>query len=76
MLNEQDAVLISLYCATQGASIAYRMSGKDQPVGDWLLYTEPIRVQRTTPATAIIIQAQGFRIGYQASPVTALRIQL
>ena len=62
----------TIRCATEGASIAYRVS-KDIPAGDggrWLLYTGPVNV-----AAGEAIQAQACRLGYRNSEVAGHSVQ-
>lgn len=54
-------VLIQIQCATQGASIEYRLGGKVG--GRWLLYTEPLRLDKGS----ITLHARAVRIGYKHS---------
>ena len=53
--------LVQLYCATQGASIAYTCEGGDNP--HWLLYTGPLRM----PVGRTTLRAKAIRIGYRES---------
>jgi N-sulfoglucosamine sulfohydrolase len=55
--------LISLYSATQGASIAYTLDAGDNP--DWHLYVGPIRLN---PGTTTI-RAQSIRYGFKHSEI-------
>jgi hypothetical protein len=52
---------VQLYCATQGASMAYTTEAHDSP--RWRLYTGPIRL----PPGTSTIRAVAIRIGYQQS---------
>ena len=54
-------VTVSLYCATQGASLAYTMEQGEKP--RWLLYTGPIRL----PQGVTIVRARAIRYGYKES---------
>ena len=54
-------VLVQLYCATQGASIAYTFEQGDNP--HWLLYTTPLRL----PEGKTTLRARAIRIGYKES---------
>jgi N-sulfoglucosamine sulfohydrolase len=57
----QGPVLLQLYCATQGASIAYTFEeGEDVR---WLLYSRPLRL----PEGVFTIRARAIRIGYLES---------
>ncbi len=49
---------VKISCATEGASIGYRLGSK----GRWLLYTEPIRLDVGTE-----LLAKAIRIGYKPS---------
>jgi arylsulfatase A-like enzyme len=49
---------VKITCATEGASIGYRLGDK----GHWLLYTEPIRLDVGTE-----LQTKAIRIGYKPS---------
>lgn len=58
---------VSLYCATQGASIAYSMDKGEEP--NWKLYTGPIRLSQGTTA----IRSKAIRYGFKHSEeVTAV----
>jgi arylsulfatase A-like enzyme len=54
-------VLVQLYCATQGASMAYTFESGDEPY--WSLYTEPLRL----PVGQTPLRAKATRIGYRES---------
>jgi arylsulfatase A-like enzyme len=54
-------LLVQLYCATQGASVAYTFEESDDP--HWLLYTEPLRL----PVGQTTIRTRAIRIGYKES---------
>lgn len=54
-------VLIQMYCATQGASIAYTFEEGDDP--HWMLYSKPLRLPEGTTA----IRAKAIRVGYKES---------
>jgi arylsulfatase A-like enzyme len=54
---------VSLYCPTQGASIAYQTD--DTPRARWLLYTGPMRL----PVGQTTIRAKAIRYGYEESGV-------
>jgi arylsulfatase A-like enzyme len=58
---------LQLICATQGASIAYKLDEKDD---HWQLYTEPLRLQ--SGRTAVF--AKAIRIGYQESIPSSINI--
>jgi arylsulfatase A-like enzyme len=60
--------LLQLQCATQGASIAYRMDG--DPPDRWRLYTEPIAL----PSGTTVVRTRAHRIGYKASQTVAASI--
>jgi hypothetical protein len=53
--------MLQLYCATQGASIAYTFEQGENP--HWLLYSEPLRL----PVGTTTVRARAIRIGYQES---------
>ena len=53
--------LVQLYCATQGASIAYRF--EDENTDRWLLYSTPLRLE----PGRYRITAKAIRIGYSES---------
>ncbi|ULL14809.1 hypothetical protein DVH26_10340 [Paenibacillus sp. H1-7] len=53
---------VQLYCATQGASIAYTMEAGDNP--RWRLYTGPMRLEPGRTA----LRTKAIRIGYKESP--------
>jgi arylsulfatase A-like enzyme len=52
---------LSLYCPTQGASIAYTFDEGDEP--RWLLYTGPIKLEKGS----ITIKAKAIRYGFNHS---------
>ena len=52
---------ISLYCATQGASLAYALDQSENP--DWKLYNGPIRLE----SGILTIRAKAIRYGYKHS---------
>ena len=52
---------ISLYCATQGASLAYTLDQSENP--DWKLYNGPIRLE----SGILTIRAKAIRYGYKHS---------
>ena len=54
-----EPLRVQLYCATQGASIAYQVHGD----GRWQLYTAPIPL----PAGETAIKTRAIRIGYRES---------
>jgi arylsulfatase A-like enzyme len=54
-------LLIQLYCATQGASMAYTLEQGDDPY--WQLYSEPLSL----PAGETTLRAKAIRIGYRES---------
>lgn len=57
----QSPALLMLYCATQGASIAYTTDDGDNPC--WRLYAAPIRLAEG----AHRVRAKAVRIGYKPS---------
>jgi hypothetical protein len=57
--------LVKLSCPTEGASIAYRVKGKEQ----WNLYTQPFAAEK-----GIIIEAKAIRIGYAISTQEEIRL--
>lgn len=59
--------LVQLYCATQGASIAYAVDGDRED--RWRLYDGPIRLESGTHR----IRAKAIRIGYAESPEVSVR---
>jgi hypothetical protein len=54
-------LLVQLYCATQGASMAYTFEQGGHP--RWLLYHEPLRL----PVGQTTFRARAIRIGYKES---------
>lgn len=60
---------IVLYCATQGASIAYTTEQGDDP--HWKFYTGPLMIDETTT-----IRTKAIRYGYQESPETVATIHI
>jgi len=63
-------VLLQLYSATQGASIAYTFEDGEDP--HWLLYTQPLRL----PAGTTRIRARAIRIGYLESEEAAATFEV
>jgi len=57
----KGSLLVQIYCATQGASIGYRLDDEAKP--RWLLYTQPLRL----PVGATRIRAKAVRIGFEES---------
>jgi hypothetical protein len=55
-------VLVQLFCATQGASVAYATEEGDE--ARWLLYAGPLRVE---PGETLRLRARAVRIGYAES---------
>jgi hypothetical protein len=60
--------LLMLYCATQGASIAYTTEEGAAP--RWRLYTAPFRL----PEGSGIVRAKAIRIGYAPGEETQVRL--
>ncbi len=60
-----DGTTVHLTCATEGASIAYRLGEE----GRWLLYTDPLPIP-----TATTLYAQAIRIGFKHSEITEMEI--
>ena len=58
----QEDVKVNLYSHTSGASIAYKVVGKDD---HWRLYTEPILLDES-----VTIKAKAIRYGFRHSPVS------
>ncbi len=54
-------VQVQLSCPTEGASIAWRVAGRD---GSWHLYTKPVLVE-----PGAVVEALACRLGYFDSPV-------
>lgn len=61
---------MSLYCATQGASIAYTFEQGEQP--HWQLYTGPIRLPKGTST----LRAKAVRYGYHHSEEASLDLRV
>ncbi len=61
-------LLLQLFCATQGASIAYTLKGGEQSA--WRLYTEPLRL----PVGVTTVRAKAGRIGYRDSEERAVTL--
>jgi N-sulfoglucosamine sulfohydrolase len=59
---------MTLYCATQGASIAYTFDAGDEP--HWQLYTGPIRL----PKGVSTLRAKAIRYGYHHSEEASLEL--
>jgi hypothetical protein len=56
-------VTVEIHCPTEGASIAYATSGKDEP--HWKLYTAPLTIAETTR-----LRTKACRLGYKDSEIT------
>lgn len=61
---------LQLHCATQGASLAYRLG--DEAPGVWHLYTAPLHF----PEGLTTLQAKAIRIGYEESRVSTLELMV
>ena len=57
----REPVMLQLYCATQGASIAYTFEDGENP--HWLLYCKPLHL----PVGTTTVRARAIRIGYRES---------
>ena len=57
---------VSIRCATEGASIAYRLSDSSR----WLLYSEPFSVR--SPG---IVVTTAIRLGWKPSPTVTMKIK-
>jgi arylsulfatase A-like enzyme len=66
----KEPAIIQLYCATQGASMAYTTEPGENPA--WKLYTKPIRLD---PGTTVL-RAKAARIGFKASAESLARFTL
>ena len=66
----QTPVLVQLYCATQGASIAYTFEDGDKP--RWQLYTKPLKLE---PGT-VKLRVKAIRIGYLESDETLVMLTI
>ncbi|TVR74429.1 MAG: choline-sulfatase [Marinilabiliales bacterium] len=62
-----DGGMLELSSATEGASIAWQVEGRDGP-DRWHLYHEPLEVVRGE-----VIRARAIRIGYKTSEITVFR---
>ena len=63
----ESPLRVMMYCATQGASIAYTLEeGED---AYWLLYTGPLRLAEGMTS----VRAKAIRIGYQESAERVMR---
>jgi arylsulfatase A-like enzyme len=63
-------MLLQMYCATQGASIAYTLEEGETP--RWLLYSRPLRLERGVHE----VRARAIRIGYSESPESRVRLRV
>ena len=61
-------ITVSLYCPTQGASLAYRLTDNAQ----WQLYSGPIRLSPGEHE----LQAKAVRYGYRPSTITAATVSV
>ena len=59
---------VSLYCPTQGASLAYRLDSEDQ----WQLYAGPIALSPGTHE----LSARAVRYGYEASEAVSVELEV
>ncbi|MBN1510336.1 MAG: sulfatase-like hydrolase/transferase [Sedimentisphaerales bacterium] len=67
--NPQEGGVVTVACATSGASIAYRIGGDaGSPVG-WELYTRPVRLQGEE-----LLHAKACRLGLKDSRVVSFRL--
>ncbi len=60
---------VTIACATQGASIAWRIGGEAQSNTGWELYTKAVRVQPQE-----VLYAKACRIGFQDSNVVTFKL--
>lgn len=60
-----EGTQVAVTCATEGASIAYRVDGK----GRWLLYTGPFKAKRSSA-----VEAQAIRLGWKKSGTISARV--
>ena len=51
---------VSIFCATEGASIAYKVNGKGFTPQHWMLYTKPVTLKKGDTIEAIAVRA-GFK---------------
>jgi hypothetical protein len=58
-------VTVKIGCATEGASIGYRLGDKER----WLIYAEPVLLE-----TGAVLQTKAIRIGYSESEMVQVRL--
>jgi arylsulfatase A-like enzyme len=61
----EGKTLVKISCATDGASIGYRLDGQ----GRWLVYAGPVLLDRST-----ILQTKAIRIGYRESEIVQVAL--
>jgi len=61
---------LTLYCATQGASIAYTFENSNNP--QWKLYNGPIRLEKGE----VKLRAKAIRYGYHHSEETFIKLEI
>ncbi len=67
VFRARGPLLVQIYCATQGASIGYRIND-----GDWQIYTEPVKIEKGKTQ----VTAKAVRIGYRESEVRKIIFDL
>jgi N-sulfoglucosamine sulfohydrolase len=60
---------VTLACATQGASIAWRIGGDPQSATGWELYVRPVRIRAQE-----VLYAKACRIGFRDSNVVTFKL--
>ncbi len=71
VVRVRDDGKAEITCATEGASIAYTVGGKQADGRQhWLLYTAPIELPRDAD---VPLRAQSFRLGFRDSAVVQLK---
>ena len=68
-LTTASPAALQLYCATQGASIAYTLN--TDPPDRWRLYTNPVPL----PPGQTVVRARAIRIGYKESDEAVVHVR-
>jgi len=66
----EEVTMVTIACATQGASIAWRLGGNPQETVGWSLYVSPVAVR----PGGEVLYAKACRLGYRDSGVVAFKV--
>jgi len=67
--NSETGIPVTLFCATTGASIAYRIQDASTKETDWKLYTKPVPLK-----SGQVLEAKACRIGFQDSKAVKFKL--